>query len=454
MKIILLSGGSGKRLWPLSNDSRSKQFLRVLPSPDGFSESMVQRVWRQLGEVGLEDRSYIVTGQSQLEMIRIQLGDNAQVILEPERRDTFAAIVLAMSYLSSCTDTSLDETVVVMPVDPYVESAFFDALAELDNIVGSEQAPLVLMGAMPTHPSEKYGYIVPEKQTGDFEAPQLVKQFVEKPPEAVAEDLIKAGALWNCGVFAGKLGFFLRLLEQRSFPCEFHELRSHYHCLPKISFDYEVVEKLERIAVLPYKGYWKDLGTWNTLTEEMKAPINGKGFFSHDVGNAHIVNELDIPIAVLGVSNLVVAASPDGILITDKEQSPRIKEVIGAAENRPMYVERFWGWYKVLELGKSEEGHEVLVRHVCLNMGRNLSYHLHHRRDELWTIISGHGQVVLDGQHRRVAAGSVLRVPRGSLHSIYAGSELQWIETQIGEELTEDDIHRVYIDWDQIVNIK
>lgn len=444
MKLVLLSGGSGKRLWPLSNDARSKQFLKVLPGPNGRKESMVQRVWRQIGEVGLESHACIVTGKAQSEIIHSQIGEDVPLIIEPARRDTFAAIVLAASYVHSEMGSDPDETIVVMPVDPYVELDFFHTIRKLDDVLDATGSSLALIGATPTHPSEKYGYILTEEGFGEVRS---VSRFAEKPKEAVAKTFLEQGALWNCGVFAGRLEFFLKLLQDRGLPTDFHTLRGRYHDIPKNSFDYEVVEHLQRISVVPYSGYWKDLGTWNTLTEEMSDSINGKGACSHDSVNTHIVNELDIPVAVLGASNLIVAASPDGILVADKEESPRIKEIVPDAGTRPMYVERYWGWYRVLEYGENDQGNEVLVRRVCLLPGKSLSYQLHRQRKELWTVTSGKGEVLLEDERQSVQAGDVIRIPAGVKHSILAHGELQFIETQLGISLTEADIIRFEPPW-------
>lgn len=411
---------------------------------------MVQRVWRQIEEMGLADHTYMVTGKSQSEMMQLQIHPSVPIIYEPERRDTFAAILLAATYLHSHTETNPDETVIIMPVDPYVEGDFFRSLLKLDRLIQEHDVPLGLIGAQPAHPSEKYGYILTEQTLSDSESRKVLR-FVEKPKEAVAAELIREGALWNCGVFAGKLQFFLQLLNDRGYPIAFKELSARYSDIKKISFDYEVVEQLDQVEVLPYHGYWKDLGTWNTLTEEMKDPVSGIGRMSADSVNCHVLNELDIPVALLGVSNLVVAASPDGILVTDKDSSPRIKEILSQEAERPMYVERYWGWYRVLEYGRNEEGQEVLIRRVCIHEGNNLSYHYHLNRQESWTITSGSGEVVIGQELRSVKSGDVVTIPPDIFHSIKATTELYFIETQIGSELVEEDIYRVAHVWDDVL---
>ena len=163
MQILLLSGGSGKRLWPLSNNSRSKQFIKLLNSPDGQKESMVQRVIRQLGESDLKGHVTVATSLSQADVIYNQLGEYIDVVVEPERRDTFPAIALAASYLKyekSCAD---EEVVVVMPCDPFTEAGYFKVIEQMVHAVDDNVAELVLMGITPAYPSVKYGYVVPDE---------------------------------------------------------------------------------------------------------------------------------------------------------------------------------------------------------------------------------------------------------------------------------------------------
>lgn len=449
MKLILLSGGSGKRLWPLSNDSRSKQFLRLLKDPQGRPESMVQRVWRQLRSLGLAEHAYIATGKAQTEMLRSQLGAGVPIIEEPSRRDTFPAISLATTYLHSVLNVPQDEIVAILPVDPYVEERFFEAVSRLDEILSASGADLALIGVRPTYPSEKYGYILPEfpeREPGFY----AVSRFTEKPNAAEAQRLIERQALWNCGVFAFRLGYLIDLLEARGIATDYHLLKADYSALPKISFDYAVVEKAEHIAVLPYDGYWKDLGTWNTLTDEMADRQLGRGIISDDSEGAHLINELDLPVALLGVPDVVVAVSPDGILVTSKDASPRVKELVTPFDGRLMYEERWWGWYRVLDYVRYPEGRESLTRRVCLKAGCNLSYHVHRKRTETWTVTNGNGLVVRDGKLFPIQAGDVIRIPPGSLHSVKALVELEMIEVQSGEEVLEEDIDRLCLAWDDI----
>ncbi|MDT9754961.1 sugar phosphate nucleotidyltransferase [Heyndrickxia coagulans] len=450
MKIILLSGGSGKRLWPLSNDARSKQFLKVLENKNHNLESMVQRVWSQLKQTRLNNSTVIATSKSQVEMIQSQLNGEADLIVEPTRRDTFPAIALAVSYLYTNTGASLDEVVGVLPVDPYVETSFFDRVKDLEMAIQKSESDLALIGVKPTYPSEKYGYIVPEDDSIDSSQVIKVSRFTEKPNENRARELLKQGAMWNCGVFAFRLGYLINLLEEKHLPIHYEELLKQYARLPKISFDYEVVEKAKNIIALQYNGYWKDLGTWNTLTEEMGTNKIGNGIISEDSINTHLINEIDIPVTILGVSNAVIAVSPDGILVSDKEKSPKIKELVSTFNDRPMYEERRWGWYRVLDHVKYNGTQEVLTKKIGIKAGSNLSYQYHLARKETWTVVKGEGVVALNGSLQVVKAGDVLQVEIGDKHAIKATTELEMIEVQSGTEILEEDIVRIFMDWDEI----
>lgn len=450
MKIILLSGGSGKRLWPLSNDSRSKQFLKLLRNDEGELESMAERVWRQLSEVGLSESAVIATGKSQLDILQNQLGMDIPIIVEPERRDTFPAIALSAVYLYSVGGVSLDEVVTVVPIDSYVDNEFYEYIKKMENVLLESKATLALAGVKPTFPSSKYGYMIPKNMEVDKGMIQ-VSHFVEKPEEAHALYLIEKKALWNCGVFSFKLDFIISILQKMDLPIQYEELQKQYHRLLKNSFDYEVVEKTDNIVAIQYNGDWKDLGTWNTLTEEMTTNQIGTGVLGRNTVNTHVINELDRPIAVLGIPNAVVVASPDGILVADKKFSPEIKTLIADITQRPMYEERRWGWYKVLDYYKYDDGIEVLTKRIGLKAGKNLSYQKHFKRSEVWTVIKGEGQFVLNEIIHQVREGSVLEIPLGARHAIKAVTDIEFIEVQKGTELIEEDIYRISLDWDEIL---
>ena len=442
MNIILLSGGSGKRLWPLSNDVRSKQFLKIFRRADGTKESMAQRMYRMIKEVDSDASITIATSENQIPQIKNQLGDGVGVSIEPERRDTFPAIALAAALLKK-RGIGDEEPVVVCPVDPYVETDYFECLKILSEKAGEENAAnLTLMGIEPTYPSEKYGYIIPR---GNGQISE-VKEFKEKPDWQTAEKYIAQGALWNGGVFAFKLGYLLEISERLLGTADYDELYQSYPKLQKISFDYAVAEKEPSINVVRFAGAWKDMGTWNTLSEAMDEDVTGNAT-AEGCTNTHIMNELGIPLIVLGVRDCVVAATPDGILVSDKEASPKLKEFV--SDQRPMYERRGWGEYRVLDYKlHADSATNSLVKELILTPGQHISYQRHRRRTEVWTITEGTGEVIIDGAVRKIGRGEVVVVPSGTKHAIKALTELHIVEVQIGDELVEEDIERLDWNWE------
>ena len=233
MNIILLSGGSGKRLWPLSNDVRSKQFIKLFKNNDEY-ESMVQRVYRQITTVDADAKITIATSKSQASSIKNQLGEKASICVEPCRRDTFPAIALAAAYLHDELGVDENEAVVVCPVDPYVDNTYYEAVKTLQELAEQGGANLTLMGIEPTYPSEKYGYIIPESG----ENVSKVKEFKEKPDVENAKKYLAQSALWNAGIFAFKLGYLLDKAHSMIDFEDYRDLFNKYDTLTKISFDY------------------------------------------------------------------------------------------------------------------------------------------------------------------------------------------------------------------------
>lgn len=433
MNIILLSGGSGKRLWPLSNDIRSKQFLKLFAAPGGGRESMVQRMYRQVRAADPGATVTVATSRSQVSALRNQLGTGIGISVEPCRRDTFPAIALATAYLHDVRGVGMDEPVVVCPVDPYVDEGYFAALGRLGELAGEGVAGLVLMGIDPTYPSEKYGYILPE---GKGEVSR-VREFKEKPDAATAQGYIDAGGLWNGGVFAYKLGHVLgRAHELIDFE-DYQDLFDRYDRLEKISFDYAVVEHEPSIAVLRHAGEWKDLGTWNALTEEMASPSIGNVRTDDACVGVHVVNELDVPVVAMGLTDVVIAASPEGVLVADKARTDLLKPIVDEMHQQLMFAEKSWGSYRVIDVGE-----DSLTIKVTLNPGHAMNYHSHEHRDERWTVLRGSGTVIVDGVERQVGPGDVVSMPAGCKHTVRAVTELQMIEVQLGRDITVTDKHK------------
>ena len=321
MNFVLLSGGSGTRLWPIS-----KQFDKIFRRDDGTYESMLQRVCRQIREHYPRAAVTVAAAEDQVSAVCDQLGSDVCICREPCCRDTFPAVALAAVYLREEQGAAPDETVVVCPVDPWADDDYFKALGYLGEQAAKGEANLVLMGIEPTSPSVKYGYILPESA----EQTSRAAAFHEKPDAETARGYIAQGALWNGGVFAFRLEYMLRKAHERIDFTDYKDLLAKYAALDKISFDYAVAECEPSIQVQRFSGSWKDIGTWDALLEVTEGPGTGKVLLSETCENIRVLNQLDIPIVCMGLRDAVIAASPRGILISDRDQAAQIRPVIDA----------------------------------------------------------------------------------------------------------------------------
>ena len=424
MNVVLLSGGSGKRLWPLSNDMQSKQFLKLLKNDRGEYESMVQRVVRQLTASHIDSSVFVSCNFAQEEIISKQLS-TVELILEPARRDTFPAIVLAAAYLHYQKQMDKDDVFIVCPIDPFADNSYFELLKNVERLVISERYSIGLMGALPTYPSEKYGYIT-HKNT-------VVSGFVEKPSVVDATRLIDEGALWNCGVFALQIDYILSHARKYVDFDSFEALYEQYTKLPKISFDYEVVEKEKSIGVVVYDGVWKDLGTWNTLTEEIRSNSIGEHIWvSDNIVNTHVLNMLDLPIIVQDISDAVVVASYDGILVSSKQGSSFLKPLAEQINFRPMYEQRSWGDYRVLENSRCEKA-STTVKKVRIEQGKTYEPNIINDQKVYWVITSGKGILTVDGMESVVTDENLLELQSGNDIFLLAAIDIHLIEVIIGK---------------------
>ena len=430
MNIILLSGGSGKRLWPLSNDVRSKQFIKLFKNENQKYESMVQRVYRQITAVDADAKITIATSKSQASAIKNQLGERASICVEPCRRDTFPAIALAVSYLHDVMKVGENEFVVVCPVDPYVDNTYYESVKILQELSERGEANLTLMGIEPTYPSEKYGYIIPESS----ESVSKAREFKEKPDAETAKKYLAQNALWNAGIFAFKLGYLLDKAHSMIDFENYNDLFDKYDTLTKISFDYAVVEKESSIQVLRYSGDWKDVGTWNMMAEVMADKTKGRVILDEACKNTNVVNELNIPILCMGCKDMIVAASGDGILISDKERSGYMKPYVEKIETEAMYAEKSWGTYTVIDVQTGS-----MTIKISMRAGEHMTYHMHSYREEVWTVVSGEGKAIVDGVEQVLRTGDVVRIAAGCKHTVEAVTALDIIEVQLGDEISVTD---------------
>lgn len=451
MQIILLSGGSGKRLWPLSNGTRAKQFLQLLPTPDGGRESMVQRVVRQLKEYGFGNNINFATSLAQKDQLCNQISGDIQYITEPDHRGTLPAIALSALHLHEKRGYNEDEIVMVLPCDSFVGEEYYKALRKTVKVIEEGRAKFCLLGIQPTSeiPFTRFGYIfaLPPSDPTDANACCKVIRFYEKPEPDVARTLITQGAMWNAGVFIFRLGDMLNIVKEQFGDMSYDDLYSHYAELPKLSFDRMVIEKQTDISVVRFNGKWKDLGSWNSLLEETQVREMGNVMIGQDVVNTHIINELDQPLLCVGTHNMVVAATNDGILVSRKDISGTLKNNVDTLQVRPMYEERRWGSYKVISNLTFNDGARALTKLLCITAGKNISYQIHRNREELWTFVDGEGELVIDNVQRTVKRGDVALIKAGQLHAVRATTDLKIIEVQTGTRLVEEDIERFEWDW-------
>lgn len=446
MQIVLLSGGSGKRLWPLSNEIRSKAFLKLLHTENGGMESMIERVCRGLSEAGLLESSCIVTHRSQVEITRKSVGEQITLLAEPQKRGTFTAVALAASYLHSVKKLDPKEIVAVIPVDSYVEPSFFKQLLLFPGVLAESQAELALLGVRPEFPSTQFGYILPGEgsDSTDF---LNVAQFAEKPDEAKAAEFIAKGGLWNCGVFSCTLGFLLSCLEERNLPVDYTPFLDQYDRLPERSFDYEVLEHTRRAVVIPYSGVWADVGSWDTLTPHLQDKVIGSGSVSEDSQGSYLINELSCPVHVICAPGLIVAAGADGILVAGIDQAGRIKQKLeGRVAAKPMIEEKRWGSTRILDSSHSA-GMEVTTSKITILPGKHTSYHFHKHTKEIWSFLSGSGEYLIDGKLQAFTAGDTVTVPAGIKHGLRAITPLELIIIEMVDGPDVEDFVRVSEEW-------
>ncbi|MPM59954.1 Alginate biosynthesis protein AlgA [bioreactor metagenome] len=444
MKLILLSGGSGKRLWPLSNEIRSKQIIKMLFDENGIEQSMVQRVYHQIKQSQPNADIVVATGIKQADSIRNQLGDKVDIVLEPERRDTYPAIALAGAYLAYEKGTDLDETVVVIPVDPYVDTNFFEVMNQMDVAVQTGNIDIVLMGIKPDEPSCKYGYIVPNGMPNAFGV-MHVDRFIEKPDVLTAKALLGEHAAWNSGVFAFKLRYLLNAVKKELSFSSFDEIYDSYNLLENTSFDYKIVENCSSIGMIQYYGEWKDIGTWPAISDVVGNNVIGNVVIDN-CDDTNVINEMNVPMVVLGAKKMMIVASPDGILVSDKTMSENIKQYVDYIDMKPMYKDKRWGKITVIGHGGDDEM-QYLTRHLVIHANMSTSYHCHFRHSIVWTLVKGEAEAIIDDVSQNLLPGDTITIEPGQYHGIKTVKESELIEVQVGDEDIEADLSERILEW-------
>ncbi|WML67291.1 MAG: mannose-1-phosphate guanylyltransferase / mannose-6-phosphate isomerase [Methanoregula sp. SKADARSKE-2] len=441
MKSIILAGGAGTRLWPLSREYYPKQFIQL----DG--RSLFQRSCERAAKLSGQDDIFIVTNEihqylarNQMEELGYTLAED-HLLAEPEGRNTLPAIAWAMQRVRTISPSA---TATVFPSDHLLGDI------ALDQIRGAEPLAdqyLVTFGVRPTSPHTGYGYI---KRGTSLPPGSLVEEFKEKPDEEAAREYLEKGYLWNSGIFLLSTGRFFEELK-RYRPNLFAAFDGtgipDYKSLESISIDYGLLEKSKRVAVVPLETAWSDLGTFRALYDaENHDPDGNVGPAEYIVSKNNFVQAPGKHVGLIGVHDLVVVDTADALLICDNRHTEQVKELVRRynRKNDPItkfhrQVYRPWGSYTVLEVSNFFK-----IKRVTVRPGRKLSLQLHHHRSEHWVVVSGTAEVELNEETRLLRQGESTFVRTGMKHRLKNPGviPLEVIEVQLGEYLEEDDIVR------------
>lgn len=438
MKAVILAGGSGTRLWPLSRANYPKQFLKI-NSEKSLLQQSVERALKHVRDV------VVLTNQEQYYYTMYQLEDlglnEDSILAESLARNTAPAIALACLRYP-------EENLLVLPSDHVLDENFFGVAKEVESLAKNH---ILTFGVKPTHPATGYGYIKPGERIG---ATYRVERFAEKPSLGEAEEFLKAGYLWNSGIFLFSASLMLgefkaHLPELYRHASSAEQLTKNYSALPNISIDYAVIEKSSKVAVVPFSGTWHDLGSWRSVYELLNKD-KGNNAVAGDVLAINTENSLIYSssrlIATIGLRDVSIVDTPDALLVAHISKAEEVKKIIERLKEakRKEHLEgatvyRPWGYYTTLE-----EGERYKVKRLCIYPRKSISLQMHHHRAEHWIVVKGTAKVTNNGEVRYVHENESIYVPKTMRHSLENEGKvnLHIIETQTGEYLCEDDIVR------------
>lgn len=470
---LILAGGSGTRFWPLSREEYPKQLLKIFGN-----QTLIQATISRISTLIPLKEIYIVTNPQHAEQIKFQLASSSAAgphfIYEPFGRNTAAAIGLAAIILRKRFH---DETMAIFSADHFIRhiSAFTDALV-LGEVL-AKKGYLVTIGAKPTRPETAYGYIKQGRPFIDHPGTFAVHYFIEKPDLKSAEQYLKSGStLWNTGIFVWQVSAILKEIHrflpelseglqeiEQKIDTE-HEgevLRRIYPQLPSISIDYAILEKSDRLAVIPSDMGWEDVGSWNALDEVLQKDSDGNIITGNvvNIGSKESIIYADKRlVAVVGLKDVVVADTDDATLVCAKEAAQEVKRVVeelkkqdGDKHRVHRTVIRAWGRYTVLE-----ESNGYKIKRIMVNPKSKLSLQMHKKRSEHWVVVSGTARITCGESIYTIQTNQSTFVPIGVKHRLDNPTDepLQLIEVQSGDYLGEDDITRYEDDYGRQVGEK
>ena len=386
MKVVLLSGGSGTRLWPMSTEDCPKQFVSFFDDDESMLYSTYKKVNNEFSSI------YVATQQSYTELIKKQINNKAKFIIEPNKIGAVGAIFNIAAYFKYKEGLSDEEIISVVPTDHEVENDFYKVLNDAYFHIKNNNENICLVGIKPTFASTEYGYILHKNNK--------VEKFLEKPNEVVAKELISKNVLWNSGIIVFKLGYIIEISKRYLSYNNYEEFKSLYNTLPRNNFEKEVLEKENNIGIIESKTIWNDLGTWEVLSSKISTP---------DKFNTNIINLEDKEIRNNGVRNAIIINSKNGISLINKN----IEQIIW----------RDWGYYKIIE-----QYNGIELKYLNIFNGNNVSFKCDENIEKTLFISKGECYITIDNETIKLTTGSSVNILKGQIYLIKVTEDIQIIE--------------------------